>query len=440
MREGTPEDVTVQLPHALRRFLEFEQHNLWKPERFRNPEGDSEWDAKYLPERSTAFRLPCFRIQRKSLYIYGEHGTSGIWSGIASGGSSGDWLLLPIHPGELGRNERFLQRVAARDTTEHGVHLWATPTSSTRTVMVWPDGQPEDVFFAKLSLHSELLGDRRLTRRKVALSVGLSRLVEGCKGDMPSGIRCFPEPLGLTPRCEQESGALFRSIPDEVRRGTVLLAPLFALIGGSVGHPPLLFEMVERHGTNVLTVLEAVLLERFARLWVDLVFDLGLILEAHGQDLMLALSDECNPLGEFYYRDFEGLVVDWELRRARQLRQVSLPHSSDWFSTYETWGYPLYQMISQKLMNSLFDYVHLVLAEVEAAVREWQGSGLMGGEKFEEGTLTLLFSRYVRRAIHDKFGMREAEEYDVAQPNLPRFVKFLMQVRREVMRDIARGC
>lgn len=440
MREGIPEDVTAQLPDALRRFLQFEQHNLWKPERFRNPEGDIEWDGRYLPERSATFRLPCFRVQRKSLYIYGEEERSRIWSGVASGGDPSDWFLMPIHPGEVQRNTKFLLQVGAQDASEHGVHLWATPTSSTRTVLTWPDGRPQDVFFAKLSLHSQLLGDRRLTRRKVALSVGLSRFVEECKGDLPSGIRYFPEPLGLTPRRMEESGALFRSIPDEVRRGTVVLAPLFALIGGSAGHPPLLFEMMERQGTSALVVLEGVLLEKFAKLWVDLVFDLGVILEAHGQDLMLALSHECNPLGDFYYRDFEGLVVDWALRRARRLRELSLPHSSDWFLTYETWGYPLYQMISRKLMNSLFDYIHLVLVEVESAVREWQAEGLIRGEKLGDGVLTALFSRYLRKAIHDKFGIREAGEYNVMQPNLTRFVKFLMQVRRDVMRDAAGRC
>jgi hypothetical protein len=97
-------------------------------------------------------------------------------------------------------------------------------------------------------------------------------------------------------------------------------------------------------------------------------------------------------------------------------------------------------MISQKLMNSLFDYIHLVLVEVESAVQEWQTGGLMGGEKLGEGVLTALFSRYLRRAIHDKFGMRETQEYNVIQPNLTRFAKFLMQVRREVMRDASRRC
>jgi hypothetical protein len=234
-----------------------------------------------------------------------------------------------------------------------------------------------------------------------------------------------------------DGGVLFRAIPQEIRDGDLILAPLFALMGGSEQHRPILLRLVDRHGSGAFEVLREVLLAKFAKLWVSLVFDKGLILEAHGQDLLLALSPDLMPLGEFYYRDFEGLAVDWALRGARR-RPAALPNAYDWFSTYETWGFLRYQLVSTKLMVSLFDYVHLVLAELESAVVEWQESGAMREGKVVEGELTLMFSQHLRRAIQDKYGMKEEEEYDI-RLCLMRFVKFLMRVRREVMRGFGGG-
>jgi len=84
------------------------------------------------------------------------------------------------------------------------------------------------------------------------------------------------------------------------------------------------------------------------------------------------------------------------------------------------------------MRTSLFDYLYLMLTELESALLEWQASGVMAGEKVSEGELTFLFSRYLRKAIQEKFGMREAEEYNIHH-HLNRFVKFLMRVRREIM-------
>jgi hypothetical protein len=240
------------------------------------------------------------------------------------------------------------------------------------------------------------------------------------------------------PRLRSGGGAVYRSIPTEIRNGSVVPAPLFALIGGGGVHTPLLLDWMAKGRVDARAILEQILLEKFAGLWVDLVFDLGLILEAHGQDLLLGLSQDLIPLGGFYYRDFEGLTVDWALRRARGLPEVSLPHTCEWFSTYETWGFPLYQLVSQKLFVSLFDYTHLVLAEVEAAVRGWQSNGVMTGEKVCEGELTCLFSRYLRQAIENKFGMREIQDYNI-HSHLTRFVQFLMEVRKEVMQSSPEG-
>jgi hypothetical protein len=425
-------DVTGGLPKPLRRFLQFEQRNLWNVARYRGREVDAALHGAYLPEHGAAFRLPCFRVLRRHLYIYGSETEDYTKLAITEEGGRAR-VVFPVHPIESERYAELLRQTEAVDVAAGGVRLWAAPTSSTRTLLTWDEAQPERAFFAKVSLCSRALGDRRLTQGKVAYSVGISSLIHRQIHDLPSTIRFFPEWLGLVPRGGRGGGVIFRSVPAELRDGSVILVPLFALMGGGPGYPPVLPQIMERTRAGAREVLEEALVSQFAELWVNLVFDFGLILEAHAQDLLLALSPNLIPLRSFYYRDFEGLTVDWVLRRAKgMLEQGPLPNEWEWFSTYETWGYPMFQLVSRKMMISLFDYVHLVLAELESAILHWQASGAITGRKMREGELTFLFSCYLRKAIREKFGMQEAEQYDI-RLHLCRFVKFLMQVRQEVI-------
>jgi hypothetical protein len=423
----------------MQRLLSFEQRNLWRPGRWRNVVASDDFDRRYLPESCATFRLPCFWVESKYLYVYGEQEKIGIEPGVVDRFGPDSRVLFPIHPVELPVYAEFLHHVRAREAMDSGIKLWATPTSSTRTVLAWIDGRPESAFFAKLSLRSRLLGDRRIQRRRAAKSVGLSRLVEKGGGGFPVGISWFPETAGLVPRMMQNSGVIIRSIPAEIKDGKVGAAALFALMGGSRKQSPLLIEMFGGNEHLLREFLEEVLLAQFAGIWVDLVFGLGLILEAHGQDMLLGLSGDCAPTGRLYYRDFEGLAIDWELRRAKGLPEAcSLPHMCEWYETYETLGYPLHQLVSWKIRTSLFDYVYLVLAELEAAMGEWRVNGMMSRGESWEGKLTLLFSRHLRKAIHHRFGMSELREYDIHK-DLTRFVRFLMRVRREVMHGNGRS-
>lgn len=422
-------DSNRSLPAALGRFLQFEQRNLWRAQRFRNSVGDAWSNSGWLPERGKIFRVPCFRVQRRYLFSCEWGCDARAVIEMSSGSGPNSCVLFPIHPAELSRYAEFLSRVGALEAPAEEVRLLGTPTSSPRTLLMWPEGRADRAFFGKLSVNSRLLGDRTLTRRKVAISVGLSHLVQECMGQLPAGISFFEEPVGMTPRM-LDSGVVFRSVPNQIRDGAIV-APLFALMGGEACSPVLL-GLIRGNRSAAFEALEEVLLSKFARLWVDLVFDFGLILEAHGQDLLLELSPTLVPLGNLYYRDFEGLTVDWALRRAKGLREVALPHAFEWFSSYETWGYPLFQLISIKMRTSLFDYFHLFLAELEVALQEWRATGMMVDHKIRQGDLTSLFSKYLRKAIHEKFGMRESEQYDI-HLNLTRFSKFLMRVRSEIM-------
>jgi siderophore synthetase component len=156
----------------------------------------------------------------------------------------------------------------------------------------------------------------------------------------------------------------------------------------------------------------------------------GLILEAHGQDLMLALSPDLHPLDRFYYRDFEGLQVDWELRRQHGLSMpANMPNSHAWHETYATWGYNYGQLVWYKLRISLLQYMHCVLAELEQMLRSWQERGILGGARFDEDELTAMFSRKMLELLHELFAVQVPTGYNIHR-HLNRFVLQLLRVRK----------
>lgn len=428
--------VMCAAERSLRKLIAFEQRNLWKPDRFRRGGDDSQFDIRYLPESREIFRLPSFWLKRRHLYVYGRKEEGEILPGVGHGCGLDGQMLFPVHPVELERYLQFFEHVEAKDSTSDGVDLLATPTSSVRTLLVWRNGHPEAAVFIKFSLCTRMLGDRRLRRQTVARSIGLSRLVEESENVLPPGMNYFHENLGLIPRLLPDSGVIIRTIPRRILDDSAVVAPLFALMGGQSKNQPLLLNLFEV-GQSAVALLVDALFEKFARIWVELVFSFGLILEAHAQDLLLLFSQDMVPAGEFYYRDFEGLTVDWHLRRSKGLRDTEmLPNAYDWFQTYNTWGYPRAQLVSRKMWISLYDYLYLFLGELEGAVREWEACGVRIEPPFGRDSLGNTFLRYLRKVIHEKFGLRESERYDAVQ-NLHRFVKFLMEVRKGVMSDVS---
>lgn len=428
------QEAIGQLPIALQRWLTLERFHLHKAEMFQDRSRDPGFDSRYFPQNCGAFELPCFWVQRKHLLIYRRCAADENELSLLAGQSLSERVLFPIHPASLDKYAAFLSGLGAEDAANEGLRIWAVPTSSTRTLLAWPDEAPEKALLVKLSLHSPIFGDRRLYTRTVGRCVGLSGLVQDSQADLPSTVDYFPESLGLVPRRLPDSGVLIRSVPREIKEGRTLVAPLFSLLGGSGSHSPLLLTLLERNGMESRQWLEETLCAPFARLWLEMSLRFGLILEAHAQDLMLALSPDLQPLGRFFYRDFEGLQVDWELRHRCGLPACDpMPHAWRWRETYDTWGYPYGEFAWYKWRISLMHYLHFVLNELELSLRQWHERGLIRGRKFEEGEVTMLFSRHLFEAIEARFGIRAEPRYNIYR-SLNKFTIFLMKVRREIPR------
>ncbi|MDY6947256.1 MAG: IucA/IucC family C-terminal-domain containing protein [Pseudomonadota bacterium] len=430
--------VIEQLPPALGAWMTLERFHLHKPGLFQNTARDPAFDGRYFPQHCRPFLLPCYWVPRRCLYVRGGQAPGVAQLNFFAGGSTDERVLFPIHPSAIDSYKTFLRDADARDAIAAGARIWAVPTSSTRTLLAWPDGEARRAVFIKTSLHSRIFGDRHVSRLKVARSTGLYRVVRDSPVALPGALHFLPEVAGFSPRGVPDSGALIRLVPQQIVEGQVWVAPLFSLLGASEARQPLLLTLLERSDMEPVRWVDQVLCASFAPLWLEMTLRHGLILEAHAQDLLLGLHADGVPSGHFYYRDFEGLQVDWELRRARGWPAPhDLPNAWAWRETYATWGYRYSDLLWYKWRVSLFDYLHFVLNEVEASLREWHERGLLPGPRCEPDEITMLFSRHMFAAVEKMFGVRGAKPYNIYR-SLNRFVASLLKLRKAAMRSLGR--
>jgi hypothetical protein len=434
-RIGT-EQAIGQLPQSLQNLATFERFNLYKPARFQNIARDPAFDRRYLPQNCGAFALPCFWVLRKHLYVYGCHpeclNTLSPWVGR----NYNDRLLFPIHPLSLPHYKEFLSAVGARLADEDTVNILAVPTSSVRTLLAWPSHSPERALFVKTTLlPSPMFGDRRLTAAKIAYCTGVNKLLEESAPSLPRAIGFLPESAAFVPRKMLDMGVIIRSIPQEISDGRALIVPLFSLVGSSENHMPLLPKVIARSGTQAIAFIDDVYCSQFAKLWVELTMHCGLILEAHGQNLMLALSPDYSALGRFFYRDFDGLMVDWRLREARGLPQpLNMPYAWSWHQAYGSTGVgtPHVGLVWWKLWMSLYAYLHYVLDPLNRCLQEWRAMGLIGGQRIDDDELTMRFSHHLVGAIENMFGVPCRYKANIYR-SLKQFLIVLLTLRRDLI-------
>ena len=428
-------EVLYQLPAALRAWLTLERFHLHKIASYQRLERDPAFDTTYLPQHCGVFRLPCFLVPRRNLHVFGSQHQDPYSLRFYSDLAPDSCVLFPIHPLSLGDYRQFLARVGAREAADAGISVWAVPTSSTRTLLAWADGAPQSAVFVKTSLDSPLFGDRRVHRTRAARSIGLSRLVAAERDEMPSELISLPEPWAVTARTAPGTGALIRTTPREIISGEVRIAPLFSLLGGEeTDHEPLLLTLLERTSEPAVELIERVLCKPFAKSWLGLCLKSGLIVEAHAQDLLLELTPQLQPTGRLYYRDFEGMQVDWELRRRlAKSTPDDLPQAWQWHDAYETWGaYPYCSLTWYKWRISLTQFLHMVLHEMESSLQQWHRRGLIGGRLCASGELTMAFSHHVFESIERMFGVRVTTPYNIHH-SLNRFLLLLGKLRRELI-------
>lgn len=412
-----------QLPRSLKRLADFERSFLYKPEIFYNVSQDPTFDTRFLPTNSAVFDLPCYWIQRKYLYTYCCHKSCVSALNWPVGIDYHDEVLFPVHPLSIAYYSRFLSESGARDARDDGLRILAIPTSSVRTVLAWREHRADTAVYIKLTmLPSPMFGDRRLWTAKCAGCVGRTRLLEDSHDNIQGRLAFIPESLALCPKALPDASVIIRGIPEEVRSSCIQPVPLFALFGGDRSRRALLLTVAERSGLSPLDFVQEALCVDFADIWVSIAMTSGLLPECHGQNLLLALTPEFKSLGYFYYRDFDGLSIDWSIRRAQKLTTPRhMPYSWSWDAAYETMrvGVQRWDPVWWKFKVSWYAYARFVLSELNLCMREWATAGLIAGPALATDHLTTLFSHHVISGLERLSDTRCGARYNIfEQPGL----------------------
>ncbi len=205
-------------------------------------------------------------------------------------------MLHPQPPAPLARLRAARRRVVLDD-------VWATPTASHRSVLAWRHGRPPVVL--KLSLGVRVGRARRaLTEEQVACGVVISRLLETIPRSDREALRFdwFSEPAGAV-ETGSRSGWLLRRLPAATREpGAGALLPAFSLTAPRGERLPLLVDWIRRSGLPP----EAFVVERLLRSYVDvlayLLFEQGLQVEGHPQNVLFEVDADESWTGRLILR------------------------------------------------------------------------------------------------------------------------------------------
>jgi hypothetical protein len=221
---------------------------------------------------------------------------------------------LLLHP----RPPRELRAVRDRLGAAPLPGVLATPTSSLRSVLAVGTGDRAAVL--KLSLGARLSGVRRALREpELASAVVVSRLLDEIAPARRRQVLLdwFSEPAGAI-ETGSGSGWLLRLLPRSMdgSRGRVL-APAFSLTAREGEHGSLLERMARRAGVAPEELVIEQVLEPYVRVLSFLLFEEGLQVEAHPQNVLFELDRDERLTGRLVLRDLSDVTVSVALRIAR---------------------------------------------------------------------------------------------------------------------------
>ncbi|MBY0413828.1 MAG: IucA/IucC family protein, partial [Bdellovibrionales bacterium] len=231
-----------------------------------SPKANSQ-DNFYKPENQNVFEIKTYWINEADLDAFTTTNVDPKLKGIMYREVNGvkQWRLI-VHP----ESENFYKNIT--DKGSRAKNFLATATSSSRTLVVWPEGKPELAFFGKLSLDSEIAGVvRTIFGAEIARSVGTSELLDTISADLPSSFKYFPESIGIMPKGQEKGGMIIREIPADIKSGEKKFLPLFSLYGEceKCGKKPLLIDMINRSGMPADKFITEKIISPFLDQWID---------------------------------------------------------------------------------------------------------------------------------------------------------------------------
>lgn len=223
-------------------------------------------------------------------------------------------VLFLVHPKSETLFHPLMQAYAHKQ-----IEVRALALSSFRTLLVAiPDGHEYQLMMIKVSLDETI----NKAPRVISLKESAGSVAETCHLKSKAKNLVFMEDVySFVPRSELldpkrtqgkaiRAGMLVRKIPEILLdpHARERVVPLYALFGNK--NRALLDLMINNSKKTPTQFILEDILQPYARLYVDLLFNQQISLEVHGQNLMLVLDDEtAQPIKgrEFLYRDMGGV-------------------------------------------------------------------------------------------------------------------------------------
>lgn len=210
-----------------------------------------------------------------------------------------------------------------RLATAHGHDVlpgvWATPTSSYRSVLAWRGGREPVVL--KLSIGAVIGRIRRVLREdQIARSVVMTAVFETIPPSHRAelGLDWFADVGGLV-ETHGGHGWLLRKLPRTVTDSDDRwLLPMFSAISPQGDGPPPLVDLIRRSGRPATEYVLETLIRPYVAALSYLLFVQGIQVEGHSQNLLLEMDERDDPTGRLVLRDFSDATVSIPLRVARR--------------------------------------------------------------------------------------------------------------------------
>jgi hypothetical protein len=392
--------ILTLLPLPVQRWIFSEQHQLSREVDTKLTKGFSPnrnyQEAAFKPESAKVFELHGYWISAKSFQlIQSVPGQSRIAASLERSYNGQKQILLMVHPESFDFYRPFL-------TDHSGVETFiATPTASSRSMLVWKEGNEQSPFILKASLDRQIGNIVRLIdNTEIAKSSGMDLILDNAQKEFTNDMQFVRETAGVVPTGMSAGGFIIREFPPEMlnAKSSTSQAPLFALYGTSEkSKQPMLLGLIHTSHQRADVYVSEKIIKPLARQWTQLALEHGLVMEPHAQNAMVEIQySAAGPiLSRFVYRDYGGFSFDFQLRRSLGLFvPENLPTLGKSFNeVYDPQGHAKHYSTSlAKYLDGGF------LSQVEVNMLKWQKAGLID-QAFSKGSTRDLLLREVEKEI-----------------------------------------
>ncbi|NIA02562.1 MAG: hypothetical protein GWP15_04200 [Nitrospirae bacterium] len=253
-----------------------------------------------------SYRLPLFEISETACLIFrSTHPDPSLEEHYFPKGK----VQFPVHP--VNRDNESIPHI--EEITSHPLQEIAVrPTSSTRTVFI------EDETLAPhcLKPHTDLRitrWRRHMESRKIAHAIAVTKIFENCrvfKEYLKVGF--FPESLGAVfgvSGAQKDWGFILREMQSQPHlEHSYKMIPLNALYTPSTkdrAADPLLVEMIVKSTKSPKDFLIEEIIQPLITGWIKIYLETGVLLEPHGQNVIVEIDEKSGEIIRFSHRDFD---------------------------------------------------------------------------------------------------------------------------------------